>query len=374
MWLNALGGKSLFKKRHPDVGARPGTLVISEDASQPKIHVMHFTPDELKEEDVTDTEQLRAAYDPNTTTWVDVQGFGDEKMIRRIAEKFAIHPLAIEDIINVPQRPKAETYDDQILIIVRMVNSIGQAEIDIEQVSIVLGKNYVLTFQERYGDVLDPVRRRIRSGKGRIRTEGPDYVAYAIFDTIVDAYYPVLEEIGNYLEDLEITVVENPTPRLLKYLNQVKNRLINLRRAIWPQRQVANSLARDEHPLIDPNVRIYLRDTYDHCVQSAEVVEMYREMVTGLMNMYLASVANRQNEIMKVLTITAAIFIPLTFMAGIYGMNFEYMPELHVPWAYPVIWTTMFFVAGGMLFYFYRKGWIWNRDDDEDLPGKDGGP
>ncbi len=373
MWLNALGGQSLFKKNHPDIGARPGTLVISADAPSPKIHVMHFTPTELKEEDVTDTEQLRAAHDPNTTTWVDVQGFGDEDMIRRIAERFSIHPLAIEDIINVPQRPKAETYDDQILIIVRMVNSVGQAEIDIEQVSIVLGKNYVLTFQERYGDVLDPVRRRIRSGKGRIRTEGPGYVAYAIFDTIVDAYYPVLEQISNYLEDLEITVVENPTPRLLKYLNQVKNRLINLRRAIWPQRQVANSLARDEHPLIDPNVRIYLRDTYDHCVQSAEVVEMYREMVTGLMNMYLASVANRQNEVMKVLTITAAIFIPLTFMAGIYGMNFEYMPELHVPWAYPVIWTTMILMAGGMLFYFYRKGWIWNRDEDEDFPGKESG-
>jgi len=357
----------MFRKQHPEIGASPGTLVIQEDAPPPKIRVMHFTKERLQEDDVTDPEQLVAALDPETVTWVDVQGFGDESLIRRLAKTFSLHPLAIEDIVNVPQRPKAEPYDDQILLIVRMVKSLGHAEIEIEQVSIVLGKNYVLTFQEKYGDVLDPVRKRIRNGKGPIRREGPDYVAYAIFDTIVDAYYPILEQIGNYLEDLETTVIENPTPSLLKYLNHIKNRLVNLRRAIWPQREAVNSLLRDEHPLIDPNMRIYLRDTYDHCVQSAEVVEMYREMVTGLMNMYLSSVANRQNEIMKVLTITAAIFIPLSFMAGVYGMNFEYMPELHVPWAYPMIWTTMALVASGMLFYFYRKGWIWNREDKESI-------
>ncbi len=373
MWMNAVRSMPLFKKQHPAVGARPGTLVIREDAPPPKIRAMHFTADDLKEEDVTDPDQLRAAHDPGTVSWIDVQGFGDEHLIRRIAENFSIHPLAIEDIVNVPQRPKAEPYENQILIIVRMVKLDGPVDIDIEQVSIILGKNYVLTFQERYGDVLDPVRRRIRSGQGLIRTEGSDYVTYAIFDTIIDAYYPALERIGSYLEDLESAVIDNPTPALLKYLNQIKNRLVNLRRAIWPQRQAANSLARDEHPLIDPNVRVFLRDTYDHCVQSAEVVEMYREMVTGLMNMYLSSVANRQNEIMKVLTITAAIFVPLTFMAGIYGMNFDNMPELHVWWAYPLIWMTMLAVAGAMLYFFYRKGWIWNDADDESFPGDDSG-
>lgn len=355
----------MFKKQHPAIGARPGTLVIEKNAAPPKIHVMHFNCNELQEEDIDDLEHLRIAHDSDTVTWVDIQGFGDENVIRQIADIFKLHPLAIEDIVNVPQRPKTEPYEDQILMIVRMVKLDGPGEIDIEQVSIVLGINYVLTFQERYGDVLDPVRKRIRNKNGRIRHEGPDYTAYAIFDTIIDAYYPVLERIGDYLENLESIVIENPTPGLLRYLNRIKNRLINLRRAIWPQREAANSLVRDEHALIGDDVRVFLRDTYDHCVQSAEVVEMYREMVTGLMNMYLSSVANRQNEIMKVLTITAAIFVPLTFMAGIYGMNFEHMPELHLSWAYPLIWSTMILVASGMVFFFYRKGWIWHHSDKE---------
>lgn len=349
---------SLFKKRHPQVGARPGTLVIAEDSPLPKVHVMHITPDHVHEEDVTDPEMLRSAYSPDAVSWIDVQGFGDEKLIRKIGEVFSLHPLVIEDIVNVPQRPKAEPYDEQMLIIVRMINLEKQNEVDMEQVSIVLGKNYVLTFQERHGDVLDPVRKRIRNGNGPIRREGSDYVAYAIFDTIVDAYYPKLEEIGDYLDELAKEVIENPTPHLIGDLDRIKNQLIRLRRAIWPQREAASKLARDEYPLIDPNVRLYLRDTHDHCIQTSEVTEMYREMVTGLMNTYLSSLANRTNEVMKVLTIVATIFIPLTFLAGIYGMNFDHMPELHVTWAYPFIWSTMLAVAGGMTIFFWKKGWI----------------
>lgn len=349
---------SLFKKQHPKVGARPGTLVIKKDAPVPKIHLMQITPGSVEEEDVTNPESLRVAHSPDTVTWIDVQGFGDEKLIRKIGTIFSLHPLVIEDIVNVPQRPKAEPYEDQMLIIVRMINLEKRHEVEMEQVSIVLGKNYVLTFQERYGDVLDPVRKRIREGKGPIRREGSDYVAYAIFDTIIDAYYPKLEEIGDYLEQLAEAVIDFPTPSLVKDLDRIKNQLIKMRRAIWPQREAASKLARDEHVLIDPNVRLYLRDTYDHCVQTSEVTEMYREMVTGLMNTYLSSIANRTNEVMKVLTIVATIFIPLTFMAGIYGMNFEHMPELQVWWAYPIIWLTMLAVAGGMLYFFWRKGWI----------------
>ena len=349
---------AIFAKRHPKVGSRPGTLIIAADAPSPKIHVMHFTPNDVTEEDVTDPEALREAHSPDTVTWVDVQGFGDETLIRKIGEIFSLHPLMIEDVVNVPQRPKAEPYDEQMLIIVRMVNLGGPSEVDMQQVSIVLGKDYVLTFQERYGDVLDPVRRRIRAGKGPIRQEGSDYVAYAIFDTIIDGYYPILEEIGNYLEQLEEAVFERPTPDLVRDLNRIKNQLTNMRRAIWPQREAASKLVRDEHPVIDPNVRLFLRDTYDHCVQTSEVTEMYREMVAGLMNMYLSSIANRTNEVMRVLTIVATIFIPLTFLAGVYGMNFEHMPELHVWWAYPIIWFTMFAVATGMLTFFWQKGWI----------------
>ena len=355
---------AIFMKKNPKVGARPGTLVIARNAPPPKVHVMHLSPSEVIEDDVTDPETLNAAHDEETVTWVDVQGFGDEKLIRQIGEVFSLHPLAIEDIVNVPQRPKAEPYDEQLLIIVRMVRLAGPLEIIMEQVSIVLGKNYVLTFQEQYGDVLDSVRRRIRTGKGRpIRNEGSDYVAYAIFDTIVDGYYPVLEEIGNYLEQLEEAVIYNPTPQLLQQLNSTRAKLTNLRRAIWPQREAANRLARDVHPLVDPNVQLFLRDTYDHCVQTSEVVEMYREIVAGLMNTYLSSVANRTNEVMKVLTIVATIFIPLTFLAGIYGMNFEHMPELQNKWAYPAIWFTMITVAIGMVAFFWRKGWIVPNSD-----------
>ncbi len=357
---------TIFSKRHPKAGARPGTLVIKEDSPPTKIRVMHFTPGDLKEEDVTDPDSLQAAHSPDTITWVDIQGFGDEKLIKKIGSIFSLHPLAIEDVVNVPQRPKAEPYDEQMLIIARMIHSARPNHVDLEQVSIVLGNDYVLTFQERYGDVLDPVRNRIRSGKGRIRHEGPAYVAYAIFDTIIDEYYPKLEEIGNYLEQLEEAVVERPTPNLIKDLNRIKNQLHRIRRAIWPQREAATKLAREEHPLIDPKVRVFLRDTYDHCVQASEVTEMYREMVTGLMNTYLSSIANRTNEVMKVLTIVATIFIPLTFLAGIYGMNFEHMPELHVWWAYPIIWTTMLVVAAAMLAFFWKKGWIGSNDSGAD--------
>ena len=349
---------AIFSKLHPEVGARPGTLVINDDSPPPKIRVMQFTPTDAREEDVTDPEALRSAHDPDGVTWVDVQGFGDEQLLRQVAEVFSLHPLVVEDIVNVPQRPKAEPYDDQMLIVVRMVKMDEPGTIDMEQVSIVLGKHYVLTFQERYGDVLDPVRQRIRAGNVRIRGEGPDYLAYAIFDTIIDGYYPILEELGNYLEEL----VERPQPRLVKDLNRIKNQLTNMRRAMWPQREAASTLAREEHPLIAENVRLFLRDSYDHCVQTSEVTEMYREMVTGLMNTYLSSIANRTNEVMKVLTIMASIFIPLTFMAGIYGMNFEHMPELHVEWAYPLVWGTMLVVAGGMLIFFWRKGWIGRQE------------
>jgi magnesium transporter len=198
-----------------------------------------------------------------------------------------------------------------------------------------------------------------------MRQHGAGYLGYALFDTIIDAYYPVLENIGNYLEQLEEIVVDHPSPTVLRHLNQTKNRLVNLRRSIWPQREAANALIHDSTPLIDDAVRVYLRDTYDHCVQTAEVTEMYREMVSGLMNTYLSAVSNRTNEVMKVLTVVATIFIPLTFLAGIYGMNFQYMPELHVRWAYPIMWVIMIGAAMGMLLFFHRRGWIGKVQPDE---------
>jgi magnesium transporter len=348
----------MFQKSHPTVGARPGTLVIPKQTPEPRIWSMWFDAESVNETEVTEVSQLEQAFAPHQITWVDVQGFGNRSLMQQIGDLFGFHPLLLEDIVNVPQRPKTEAYDDQLLLVVRMVRSSELDQVDMEQVSIVLGKGYVLSFQERHGDVLDPVRRRIRSGKGVIRKQGPDYLAYAIADTIVDGYYPVLESIGNGLEELEEAVVTSPSPELLRQLNQVRNRLVNLRRAIWPQREAINALVRGEHDAISDGVRVYLRDTYDHCVQTSEVAEMYREMVTGLMSMYLSSIANRTNDVMKVLTIMASLFIPLTFIAGIYGMNFDHMPELRVTWAYPAVWATMLATAGGMLAYFWGKGWI----------------
>lgn len=352
-------GSSFFKKRNPEVGAPPGTLVIDEDAPRPKIRMISYDRSKAHEREINSADELSAAFDPDSVTWVDVQGFGDEELVRKIGEVFSIHPLAMEDVVNMPQRPKVETYETQTLIITRMVRVKDAADIDMEQVTLVLGEGYVLTFQERYGDILDPVRQRIRTGKGRpIRHNGAGYLTYAITDTIVDGYYPVIEALGDHLEQLENVVMEQPSVDVLRVLNSTKNMLVNLRRAIWPMREVVNSLIREADPLISDEVRVYLRDTYDHCVQTAEVIEMYREMSTGLMNTYLSSVANRTNEVMKVLTIMASIFIPLTFLAGIYGMNFEHMPELHVRWAYPAVWIAMLATAGGMTVYFWRKGWI----------------
>lgn len=347
-----------FQKRHPEVGARPGTLVIPEQAPVPVIRIIQYRPDDVTNADAETIEQIQELLTEEGVTWVDVQGFGNPSLMQQIGDLFKLHPLLLEDVVNAPQRPKVEEFGEQLLIIVRMVSVKDGMQIDMEQVSIVVGRNYVLTFQERYGDVLDPVRRRIRSGIGIMRKRGPDYLAYAIADTIIDGYYPVLEAIGLRLEEMEDLVILHPTPEVLKSLNGLKNHLVNLRRGIWPQRDSVNQIVRGDHSCVTEEVRIYLRDTYDHCVQTSEVAEMYREMVSGLMNLYLSSIANRTNEVMKVLTIMASIFIPLTFLAGIYGMNFDHMPELHVWWAYPIIWFTMFAVAGGMLVYFRRLGWI----------------
>ncbi len=358
----------VFKKRHPKIGARPGTLVIGEDALPPKMRLISYDATHLEIQDVDDVAELAVAKERGKITWIDVQGYGDKELIQEIGNLFDIHPLALEDIVNAPQRPKAEVYDNQILIVSRMVRMMGdrQDAVDMEQVSILLGDNYVITFQEHYGDVLDPLRKRLKAGKGVMRTSGADYLAYAILDTIVDGYYLVVDALGDHLERVEELVMERPSTSVLRELNRTKNILVNLRRAVWPQREAVNNLIRDEHALLSDMVRMYLRDTYDHCVQTAEVIEMYREMATGLMNTYLSAVANRSNEVMKVLTIMASVFIPLTFVAGIYGMNFDHMPELHYRWAYPTIWALMLLMTFGMLFYFRKQGWIGNADAEFD--------
>lgn len=355
-------GKTTFKKRHPEIGARPGTLMIEEGAAKPRIRAITYTPQEqLQDVGIDDVAQLKPLLKPGTITWIDVQGFGDNQTIEQIGQLFSIHPLALEDIVNAPQRPKAETYGKQSLIITQMVWLDENQHVQMEQVTVLLGENYVITFQERYGDILDPLRERIRVANSRIRQHDSGYLMYAIVDTIVDGYYPVVDDLGDHLEELETVVMENPSTDALLQLNRTKNLLVNLRRAIWPQREAVNSLIREDNPLMHDDVRLYLRDTYDHCAQTAEVIEMYREMATGLVNIYLSAIANRQNDVMKVLTVMASVFIPLSFIAGVYGMNFENMPELHYRWSYPILWCVMLAVAIGMIHFFYRKGWLGGR-------------
>lgn len=355
----------LFMKKHTKVGARPGTLMIDADANVPEIRMIRHTPDEHFDTPAKTVDDIRNELNKEGVIWIDVQGLGDEKLIRAIGDFFSIHMLALEDVVNVPQRPKTEAYDQHQLYISRMVRVDEKNHLDVEQVSIFFGKNFVLTFQERHGDVLDPVRQRIRSKKGPMRSMGPDYLAYAIIDTIIDGYYPVLEQYGEYLEALEARVVANATPKMLDRINRMKRNLLTLRRGIWPQRDAINVLIRDDCPFVTEPVKVFLRDCYDHCVQVADVLETFRETAGALLSTYLSAIGNKQNEVMRMLTIMASIFIPLTFMAGIYGMNFEEMPELKSRAAYPILLCSMLVIAGAMLLYFKKLGWIWtdNKDD-----------
>lgn len=347
----------MFRKRHPPIGAKPGTLLIHPQAQPPTMRVLQYAPDQLAEHDIAAVADLPPLLTPDTVSWIDVQGVGDERVLRDLADVFQIHPLALEDVVNVPQRPKAERYDEHTLAIVRMARLAADAG-DQEQVSLFVGPNYVLTFQERSGDVFDAVRDRIRQGGPVLRSSGPGYLAYALLDAVIDGYYPIIEHFGDQLEALEESIVARPGAAVLHQIHHIKRELLSLRRAIWPLREAVNALIRDEDPLISERVRLYLRDCYDHCVQLIDVIETYRELAGGLLDVYLSSIGNRQNEVMKVLTIMASIFIPLTFMAGIYGMNFDHMPELHWRFGYPTFWILVLLIGGGMFAWFKRKRWL----------------
>lgn len=352
------GKKRFFSKRHPPVGAAPGALVIRPEGGKPAIGLIQYAPESVHQEQIQDPGNLRGIVREDRVTWIDVQGLGDECTLRTIADIFHLHPLELADIVNVPQRPKVQAYGDNLLIITRMAMLHPPYEIEMEQISIVIGPHFVLTFQERYGDIWDPVRVRIRDGIGSLRRSGPDFLAYSIIDATIDGYYPVLETLGERLEDLEDQIIAGARPEALHTVHDVKRDLLSVRRGIWPQRETLGALIRDENPQISQMTRTYLRDCYDHCVQVIDVIETYRELAGGLMDLYLSSVANRQNDIMRVLTVIATIFMPLTFLVGVYGMNFKHMPELEWFWGYPLLLVSMAVIAGGMLVYFGRKGWL----------------
>jgi magnesium transporter len=347
-----------FRKRHPEVGSQPGTLVLAEDAAAPTIRVIDYDAETVEEREIEDLSELRSYVGRESVTWIDVQGLGDEQRIREIGEMFSLHPLAVEDLVHTPQHAKAEQYEDYTLIIAHMPAGGDETHIETEQVGIVVGRDYLLTFQERYGDVFDVVRDRIRHAGGPIRRRGPDYLCYALLDTMIDAYYPLLEAISDHLEGLEDRVASEPPQATLKEIYATKRELLAVRRTLRPQREAVTAIMRDENPLFSDAVRVYLRDCYDHTVQIIDVVDTYRELAVSLAEVYMSAISNQANEVMKVLTVMASIFIPLTFIAGIYGMNFAYMPELHHRHAYPVVLIVMGALALVMLVYFRLKRWI----------------
>jgi magnesium transporter len=342
-------------------GSSPGTLRVKSDAP-PEITLIDYNATECLRTEIQQPEEIIPHLDSESVSWVDLQGLGNEEILQRVGQIFQLHPLVLEDVVNVPQRPKVEEYDNQLVLIGRMaILDRTTQRFFTEQVSFILGSHYLLTIQEEPdNDCFSPVRDRIRAAKGQIRKMGEDYLLYALVDAVIDGFFPVLEVYGEQLELLEDEVVANPTYQTLEKIHYMKRELLTLRRAIWPQRDAINSLIRDGSDLISDDVRIYLRDCYDHTVQVLDMVETYREVASSLMDVYLSSVGNKMNEIMKFLTVISSIFIPLTFIAGVYGMNFENMPELKTRVGYFVCLAVMAIVAIGLALFFWRQGWFKN--------------
>ncbi|MDA8122383.1 MAG: magnesium/cobalt transporter CorA [Deltaproteobacteria bacterium] len=349
------------KRWHPP-GTLPGTLAAHAEAGGRAVRIVLFRYDGAGlEERVLAAEEIASLSDPEDgVLWLDICGLSDPEVVKAVGERFGFHPLALEDVLNVPQRPKVERYEGHLLIVLREVRYPGPPE----QVSLFLGERVVVTFQERPEDSFEPVRNRLRQGKGQIRTQGADFLAYTLCDAVIDAFFPTLEKLGDEVEELEERVIASPSPAIFHEIRRAKQRLLEVRRAVWPARDAMNELLREDSPLIRTGTRPYLRDCYDHTVQLMDMVETFREMAAGLVDEYMSSVSNRMNEIMKVLTVIATIFIPLTFVVGLYGMNFNTqaspynMPELGWRYGYPAVLLVMAAIAAGMLYYFRRKKWF----------------
>jgi len=322
---------------------------------------MDYSGDDVRERDIADVAELSADPLPNGIRWIAVQGIGDGALLAQLGERLGIHPLALADIVNTPQRPKLDPYGNHALLIARAAYLDPGRHVVAEQVSMVLWERCVLSVEENPSDLLEPVRQRIRR-HGPIARVGADFLVQAIVDTIVDGYYPLIEELGEDLEALERDVIDHPTPHILRRIHGIKHGLLLVRRGIYPQRDAIQAALRRDSELFTPASTVFFRDAYDHAVQVVDVLESFRDLAAGLMDMYLTGINNRTNEVMKVLTIIATIFIPLSFLVGVYGMNFVWMPELKFWWAYPTLWIIMLIGAGLMLLYFHRRGWLQRED------------
>lgn len=353
--------RKLSEKRAQKVGQPPGTLNHLDNQIQEKVIVSYIDYDKenYQEKQIDNIEDCFKLKETPTVSWINVEGLSDITLIKKLGDEFNIHPLIQEDILHTHQRPKMEEHENTIYIVLKMLNyNEEQKEVEAEQVSLVLGENFVITVQEKPGDIFDPIRKRLINKNGKIRNMNANYLAYALLDIIIDNYFVIIEKIEDRIEVIEEELINQPSEGTLQIIYELKNEMIFLRKSVWPLREVINSLEKSDNPLISQDIKLYLRDVYDHTIQVIETVETIRDMLGGMLDIYLSSLSNRMNEVMKVLTIIATIFIPLTFIAGIYGMNFEYMPELTFKNGYFVVLIVMLIVAIYMVYYFKKKKWF----------------
>lgn len=347
---------------HKEHGAPPGSIKPDPEAPKPLLRVMAYGPEGMVERELQSIDDLHGILGYWPVTWVNVDGLGDATVIQSIGTLFGLHALALEDVVHVHQRPKVEDYPEDLFVVMRL--PVSGERLSTEQFSLFLGKDFVVTFQEVPGDCLNPVRDRIRRARGKVRSSGADYLAYALMDAAIDAYFPLVEEFADRIESLEDEAVQGTGEHIPREILGIRHDLLTLRRAVWPLRETLSTLYRDEIEFIQHETRVYLRDCFDHTHQLIEVIESYHEMSGSLMEVYMTSVSNKMNEVMKVLTMIATIFIPLSFIAGIYGMNFSKdespwnMPELDWYYGYPFSLGLMAVMALGFLIYFRRKGWL----------------
>jgi magnesium transporter len=349
-----------FAKRSKKAGLPPGTLIHIGEKRSEKTHIRQINYDESNffDRKVEAPEQYCPTRAVTGITWINVDGISQTELFQQLGDCFGLHPLVLEDIMNTDQRPKMEDFGDYVYIVLKMLSFDNHREIIAEQVSLILGQNFLLSFRERESDIFNPIVERIKNAKGLIRKEGADYLAHALLDAVVDHYFVVLEKLEEEIDLLEEEVIANPTPKTLNKIHHLRRELIFLRKAVFPFRSVISALERGESPFFKQASRIYLRDIYDHTIHIVDTLETFRDLATGLLDIYLSSVSNRLNAVMRILTVIATIFMPLTFLAGLYGMNFKYMPELEWRWGYPAVLLLMATVGISMQVYFRKKKWL----------------
>lgn len=356
-----------FNKRSGKTGLAPGSLIHigAKKSEKVEITVIDYNSEVYNEKELKTIEEVYPYRDSPTASWININGLHETNILEKIGNHFGVHPLVLEDILNTNQRPKIDEFEDYIFVVLKMLTYNEQKQkIESEQISIIIGYNFVISFQEQSGDVFEPLRKRLTNEKSRIRKCGADYLAYAILDAIVDNYFIILEHLEERVDLLEDSLLKNPSQNTLHEINRIKREVIFLTRSIWPLREVIGTLSKGDSTLIDKNTLLYIRDVYDHIVQLIDTLENFKDLISQMLDIYLSSINNKMNEIIKVLTIIATVFMPLTFIVGLYGMNFNTetspwnMPELNWYWGYPFTLLTMAFIAIIMLFFFKKKKWI----------------